>query len=234
MWQFNGNNTYYNTGTVAIGTTAAGSGETFRVTGRSRVNGLDINQWNGQTIVTNYLGELTFSNAVAGKSVRFYARDNGGYNTFFQLDGSEETIKFFTESSERFRVNKDGSVGIGTSSVPSGYSLAVGGDVICEKVKVQVEAEWIPDYVFKPDYELLDLKALSAYIKKHGHLPDIASAEEMEKEGLDLARMDAKLLQKIEELTLYLLEKEEEVKVLQANQASLESRLRALESKLLD
>jgi hypothetical protein len=100
-----------------------------------------------------------------------------------------------------------GNVGIGTTTPDA--QLAVNGTIHTKEVKVDMNI--LPDYVFKPNYRLLSLTAVRIYIDKNQHLPGVPSAEQVEKEGLKLGEMNAVLLKKVEELTLYLLEKDKEV-----------------------
>jgi hypothetical protein len=97
-----------------------------------------------------------------------------------------------------------GNVGIGTADT-KGYKLAVAGNMIAESVKVQLQGSW-PDYVFSKSYQLPSLQETEKHIKERGHLPGIPSAAEVKANGIDLGEMNAKLLQKIEELTLHLIE----------------------------
>ncbi|PWG78069.1 hypothetical protein DDR33_24160 [Pararcticibacter amylolyticus] len=113
---------------------------------------------------------------------------------------------------ERMRIRNDGTVGIGTSDT-KGYMLAVGGAVIAESVKVQLKGSW-PDYVFTPEHKLPALQEVENYIQKNRHLPEIPAAEEINKQGIELGEMNAKLLKKIEELTLYVIELRKEVDAL--------------------
>ena len=87
------------------------------------------------------------------------------------------------------------------------YKLFVEGGILTEKVKVALRstANWA-DYVFEKNYDLMPLKNVEEYINQHQHLPGIDSAEELSKNGLDLAEMQAKHMAKIEELTLYIIE----------------------------
>lgn len=101
-------------------------------------------------------------------------------------------------------------VGIKTSYVPSGYVMAVKGKLAAEEVRVELHTAW-PDYVLKPGYELPDLKFTRDYISKNGHLPDVPSASEVQKNGIELGTMNAVLLRKIEELTLHILALEEKI-----------------------
>lgn len=98
-----------------------------------------------------------------------------------------------------------GNVGIGTTNPQA--KLAVEGNIVAKEIKVTTNIA-APDYVFEPNYELLSLTEIERYIKEHKHLPEIPSAKEIREEGLDLAEMNLLLLKKVEELTLYLIEKE--------------------------
>jgi len=95
----------------------------------------------------------------------------------------------------------DGSLGIGTTS-PGSYKLAVKGKIRAEEIKV--ETGWA-DYVFQEDYELPTLEEVEKHIKDKGHLINIPSAQEVEKNGVQLGEMNKLLLEKIEELTLYVI-----------------------------
>jgi hypothetical protein len=106
-----------------------------------------------------------------------------------------------------------GNVGIGTNTT-NGYKLAVGGNIIAEEIVVKLRENW-PDYVFKKDYERPDLAMLDNYITENGHLPNIPDAKEVSIDGISLGEMQIKLLEKIEELTLYLIEQDKKIKKLE-------------------
>jgi len=106
-------------------------------------------------------------------------------------------------------------VAVGTASVPTGYKMAIDGKLITEEVKVQVSGNW-PDYVFKEDYPLLSLEEIQKHIQEKGHLPNMPSAKEVEANGVELGEMNKLLLEKIEELTLYILEQQKEINKLKA------------------
>jgi hypothetical protein len=108
-----------------------------------------------------------------------------------------------TTPTEYMRI-MNGNVGIGTTD-PKGYKLAVAGKAIAEEVTVKLQANW-PDYVFEPTYHLSPLDSIKTYIDKNKHLPEVPSAKEMEKNGVNLGEMNMLLLKKIEELTLYVIE----------------------------
>jgi len=104
-----------------------------------------------------------------------------------------------------------GNVGVGTTDT-KGYRLAVNGKIRTQEIKVEA-ANW-PDYVFAKDYKLPSLKETEEHIKQKGHLPGIPSAKEVQSNGVDLGEINAKLLKKIEELTLHLIEKDKEITTL--------------------
>ena len=106
-------------------------------------------------------------------------------------------------------IKQNGDVGIGTSQT-HGYKLAVAGDIISEEVQVQLQTDW-PDYVFEADYELTTLEETEAFIETEGHLPNIPSAQEVAEAGIALGEMNALLLEKIEELTLHLIEQNKQI-----------------------
>ncbi|MCG8311535.1 MAG: LamG domain-containing protein [Cytophagales bacterium] len=104
------------------------------------------------------------------------------------------------------------NIGIGTYET-KGYKLAVAGKIIAEEVKVALQTNW-PDHVFDEKYKLNNLTYLENYIKTNKHLPNIPNAEFVAKEGYNLGEMDSKLLEKIEELTLYLIEQNKRTELL--------------------
>jgi hypothetical protein len=117
----------------------------------------------------------------------------------------------------------DGKVGMGVTdehgdanfcaaALPNGYRLYVNGGILTTKVKVAnyCSGAWA-DYVFAKDYKLKSLSEVEAFIKVNKHLPNIPSGDQIEKEGLDLAEMQAKQMEKIEELTLYMIEMKKEI-----------------------
>ncbi|SIO54390.1 hypothetical protein [Chitinophaga niabensis] len=105
---------------------------------------------------------------------------------------------------ELFRVNENGNVGIGTTHNDPNYKLIVNGTIASHKVKVTQEA-WA-DFVFEDHYILPTLQSVETHIKTHKHLPGIPSAGEIAEKGMDIGDMQQKQMQKIEELTLYVIE----------------------------
>lgn len=116
-------------------------------------------------------------------------------------------ITLNTNNTERMRVDQNGNVGIGTTN-PS-YPLSVRGTVGAGEIIVTNTSGW-SDYVFEPDYRLAPLGEVADYVRANHHLPDISSAKEVEEKGISLGEMQSKLLAKIEELTLHMIQTEKE------------------------
>ncbi len=141
--------------------------------------------------------------------------------------GSPDADWLRPDGSVSYSINNDiytnGKVGIGTSIIPtsvgtedvSSYGLFVKGGILTEEVRVAVESEWA-DFVFDDEYKLPTLKEVEEQIRKEKHLKDIPSAEEVKNNGIELAEMNKLLLQKVEELTLYVIELNKKVETQQA------------------
>ena len=111
-----------------------------------------------------------------------------------------------------FKYNK---VGIGTEDMPNDdYSLFVGKGILTERVKVSFVENW-PDYVFRTSYALRPIHEVDLFVRANGHLPGVPSAQEVQENGLDLVRANEILLEKVEELTLYLIEVNKKVSALE-------------------
>ncbi|MBO6517024.1 MAG: hypothetical protein JJ975_10790 [Bacteroidia bacterium] len=149
---------------------------------------------------------------------------NVGVNTStptykFQIQGGQTNA-----SDSSFYVSHSGSVGIGTLSSDTSYKLMVNGGIRTKKITV--ETGWA-DYVFKPTYVLRPLDSVAEFIAKNGHLPGIKSEQEIVSKGLDLGSMQVQMMEKIEELTLYMIALKEE-------NDQLRRELNALMTKLED
>jgi len=121
---------------------------------------------------------------------------------------------FDVKNNIRMRLNGDGKLIIGNVfdygqdiTWPGEYRLYVAKGILTEKVKIAIKTttDWA-DHVFHKDYKLLSFTEVEKYIQQNKHLPGVPSAYEMVKQGNDLAKTDAKLLEKIEELTLYVIQ----------------------------
>lgn len=118
-----------------------------------------------------------------------------------------------------FSANGDATVGgnVRIGSIvgdPSGHRLAVGGSVVCEEVSVKLQADW-PDYVFSNQYPLLTLQEVEKYIAENSHLPGIPSADNVARNGLSIGHMQLKMMEKLEELYLHVIELNHKVQTLE-------------------
>lgn len=197
----------YRTGNVGVGTTNPLS--TFHVNGGLRVTGTSPN-YGGPTLIFGQSGNPTseFGNYnieyLPNKGLNFSIPwPNAGYGNY----------DLFLSTSNK--------VGIGTDNFScsdcSEYRLFVKQGIRTEKVKVDIASVngWA-DYVFDKEYKLIPLSELEQFINDNKHLPEIPSAQQVvEDGGVELKEMNVKLLQKIEELTLYLIEQNKKIEELQ-------------------
>ncbi|WP_299157320.1 hypothetical protein [uncultured Tenacibaculum sp.] len=175
----------------------------------------------------NFGNAITFgaSDSNAGETAQagIYVRSDGGYGTKMYFS---TTNSYAVGSKTAMAIDSGGKVGIGTTSTGS-HRLAVEGSIGAREIKV--EATGWSDFVFYNDYKLPSLMEVENHIKEKGHLKDIPSAKDVEKNGFYLGEMDAKLLQKIEELTLYTIEQEKKITVLEKQNSKLEKQEKEIE-----
>ncbi len=131
--------------------------------------------------------------------------NESGSNKLYISNSSTDTPLIFGDFNSNL-VSLNGDVAIG-STFADGYKLSVEGKIICEELRVDLQEDW-PDYVFKKDYKLLPLNEVEEFINKNGHLPNIPSASEMNSSGLEIGETQRLLMEKIEELTLYIIEQQ--------------------------
>jgi hypothetical protein len=131
---------------------------------------------------------------------------------------NDSSIEKFLISSNGNTYFNGGNVGIGTST--PNEALTVNGKIYGKEVKVDLLVPG-PDYVFEKNYELLSLDALKNYLDEHKHLPEVPSAKEMEKNGVNVGEMEMILLKKIEELTLYVIDLKQENKTMKSENEQL-------------
>lgn len=167
---------------------------------------------------------LKITNATTGHTISDGLDIMNTGNEAFITNKENAGLTFGTNNTARMKINSTGTVTIGTTTTPSGYKLFVEQGILTEKIKVAIKtsANW-SDYVFADNYKLTPLKEVETYLQEHKHLPGIPSAQEVVDNGLDLASMDAKLLEKIEELTLYIIKMEKEIEELKKVNTTVQS-----------
>ncbi len=150
--------------------------------------------------------EVAFGGAVFPTDTSLIIWSNSGANNYVVLQPSwgNTGVGTYTPNA-KLHVNGTQLIGGNAERIATGYQLSVAGKIIAEEVKVQLRASW-PDYVFGKNYKLMPLNELEESINKNKHLPNIPSAAEVEKEGISLGDMNKRLMEKVEELTLYIIE----------------------------
>ncbi len=185
--------------------------------------GLTINNSIGRSVIklegtvssNNFSStEVVLGDLVSGKT---WSLLNTNLNTLTfvnHLNGTNYESSFRIEygaPTNSLTINSEGNVGLGTWS--SNHKLAVAGTIISEEIIVKLQSDW-PDYVFSEDYLLPTLSEQEQYILKNNHLQGVPSSQDVIKNGIKIADMQSILLQKIEELTLYIIKQEKDIKIL--------------------
>jgi len=194
-------------GNVGIGTTSPT--QNLSVTGRFTIAPTGVtpdDAYNGNVIITKPANSGQYINMIRQGIVPWSI--GMVYNTSnFAIGTSTSTDASFTNPA--FVITADGKIGIGTT-IPD-QALTVKGKIHTNEVIIDVLYPIVPDYVFKPSYKLMPLHLVEQYVKTNSHLPEIPSADEITKNGLSIGDMQNKLLQKIEELTLYMIEQQKQI-----------------------
>ena len=216
------------------------------ISGTQSSNAVSLNHYiNGHVFLTNgggYVGigtdapnaKLSIKRPAGQASIK--AADEGG-NGYLIIDGftngaqssNAVSLNHYTNG-HVFLANGGGNVGIGTDA-PS-YKLDVCGTIRAKEVKVDLQGVGcIPDFVFKDDYKLMDLKKLEEFVKTNQHLSGIAPEKEMIENGLDMKDMQIKLLQKIEEMTLYMIDQNKKIEQQNTEIQALKNEITELKTK---
>lgn len=190
----------YLKGNVVIGTGSLSVGSDLNVNGAARFNNdVDI------------IGELM---SVADGGLRIGDNNGSGieYGLYNANGLSMSTFRYdnssFSYGNNALNISSEGTVGIGISA--STDRLTVNGSIHAKEVRVDLTGS-LADYVFKPTYNLMPLSQVEQYVKTNSHLPEIPSAVEVSKNGVSVGEMQNKLLQKVEELTLYMIDQQKKI-----------------------
>ena len=147
---------------------------------------------------------------------------NAGVIAVSYLDASGYSpLNFNTSNLTRMSIAVNGSIGIGTSNPDQ--LLTVKGIVHAQEVRVDLSVPG-PDYVFEKNYRLPTLKEVKDYIDQNRHLPEMPSAAEMERNGLQLGEMNMLLLKKMEEMTLYILDQQKQIEALKSRMETIRNK----------
>lgn len=231
------------TGNVGIGTLTPNS--------KLSVNGTA--EFTGNTIFISKVGignstpnaPLQFANNVANRKIVLYQGPDNDHQFYgigvnnltlrYQVDTSAADHVFYaasstTTSKELMRIKGNGNITIGTATPATGYMLTVAGKIICTEVKVQLQP--FPDYVFDKNYALPSLAAVESHINTYHRLPGMPSAADIESNGMDVGKMQGKIVEKVEEATLYILQLNKENQQLKQQLDQLAKTLAALQEQV--
>ena len=159
---------------------------------------------------------------------------NGDFGLIFDVDGQPTTISNsgfviapWQNNTAGIKILENGKVFIGNvTTTPGNYSLYVEKGILTEMVRVALKnsAQWA-DYVFHKDYKLKSLKEVEDFIQENNHLPNVPSSEEIVKDGgIDVSSMMVKQMEKIEELTLYIIKQQKEIDEMKSILIKLQSK----------
>ncbi|MBO0950622.1 bZIP transcription factor [Fibrella sp. HMF5405] len=176
------------------------------------------------------------SPATVLNTTKFLTVDVNGDVVLGSINGSARISPGLWEAAGMFIQNSNAGgvlIGSGINQTPAGYKLYVAEGILTEKVKVAVKntSDW-SDKVFEAGYDLKSLPEVADYIRVNRHLPGVLSAAQMVAQGNDLHKTDAKLLEKIEELTLYLLQQQSALQVMRRENKRMQTQTRTMQQQI--
>ena len=222
IWNFE--NGYFRIGT--------GNAERLRITSNGNV-GIGISNPTNYKVAIHGTNSAYSSIKITndGNSAQGLQLGNTGYNLNDVEVWNFENgyFRIGTGNAERLRVAANGNIGIGTTNT-SNHKLEVNGSIKGTTLHTSTQS-W-SDFVFEKDYDLRTLEEVEQHINEKGHLPEIPSEAEITKNGINLGEMDAKLLQKIEELTLYMIDMNKRVNQLEQENIELKESNQELKAEI--
>ncbi len=220
----NGGDNYGVYGVADNGLNTNSYGVYGKATGQSGTNAYGVygtasggtKNWAGYFLGDGYFRDIV-GIGTSSPEARLHVKANGTGERLFQVEKGNAT-KFMVAENGGATIGYGSTVNppadglmikdtviVGILNGASGYLMSVNGKVICEELRVLNSNNW-PDYVFDSSYELLSLDEVEKHINANKHLPGIPSASEIEKNGMALGEMQKKLMEKVEELTLYVIQ----------------------------
>ncbi len=220
----------------------------FNALPRGGIDDMSIKLWDnyyGPSAPSNWGSLLEISGKIGHLVSQLYFEGNWGssrisYRSAFYSENTWSDWKYLLDSKSNVESSgnllisgtgnhyfSQGNVGIGTTNPTE--KLSVNGKIRAHEIKVET-SNW-PDYVFEEDYPLISLSALEKFIKANKHLPEVPSATEIEKNGLDLGKTQTLFLKKLEELTLILIDKDKQLQKQQQELNEVKEQLRLLFEK---
>ena len=195
FWQSNGSNIYYSAGRVGVGTSNPGANlhvygadnPNFVLQGPATQLQIAVATCNGCFASFAQTGDIVYRPTGTKHGLIFYLPNT--------LNNGASYIKFGDDANG------------GWVSIFNNRTMRVDGQIFAKEIKIQTNV-W-SDHVFHEDYKLPSITEVKEYINTNNRLPDIPSEQEVKENGIDLGEMQAKLLQKIEELTLYTIQQQE-------------------------
>lgn len=212
LTSFAQNNTFPSSGNVGIGTTSPDYN--LDIHGKLFVRGDGVyhnNPGSGDLQIGYGLVPPGTLGEVSRLSLQPYGHTGGPWKFIARDDAASAFLDINYGTLHALTVHHAGNVGIGIMNPTS--KLEVNGNIRAKEIKVET-TNW-PDYVFDQDYKILGLDELDAYIKKYKHLPEMPSASDAEKNGVNLGEIQSKLLKTVEELALHVIQQAETIHVQQ-------------------
>lgn len=216
QWSSNGNLINYQDGNVSVGVNSTDRGNY-----RLQLNGNADGSGKANLLRLSHHGSLS---------------DNDRFWTFRTLNYGRADYGSYALEISQPASSYSGCVGCGgdlvlrpwrnvvirSSNTAVDAKLLVYGEVQAKQVRVTLGSQYWPDYVFEENYDLMSLSELNNFINEYKHLPNIPSAELIGKEGISIGDMQRLQMEKIEELTLHLIEKDKEINDLKTRMERLE------------